>query len=111
MMFCELRHLGGCNGPLERAHIINRSALRNVPGALAYCERHAEILIADICHAHNTSRAHDTKENTAHLLRKRCSVFGEEYVSEVLEGLRDLSKSRPPEWRLSALVSSVSQTS
>ena len=102
---CELRHLGGCGGPLEGAHIINRSALRNVRGALAYVEKNREILIALICHTHNTGRDHDTKENTAYLLRKRCSVFGSEYVSQVLEGLRLLSKSRPPEWRLSALFS------
>ena len=102
---CELRHLGGCGGPLEGAHVINKSALRNVRGALAYCEKNSEILIASICHNHNTGRDHDTKQNTAAILKVRCSIFGVEYVSGVLEGLRLLSKSRPPEWRLSALLS------
>src|SRR3990167_1145367 len=98
---CELRHLGGCGGPLEGAHVINKSALRNVRGALAYCEKNSEILIASICHNHNT----------APILKVRVSDFGVEYVSGVLEGLRLLSKSRPPEWRLSALLASPSPSS
>ena len=108
---CELRHLGGCCGPLEGAHVINKSALRNVRGALAYCEKNSEILIASICHNHNTGRDHDTKQNTAAILKVRVSDFGVEYVSGVLEGLRLLSKSRPPEWRLSALLASPSPSS
>jgi len=102
---CELRHLGGCGGPLEGAHVINKSALRNVRGALAYCEKNSEILLAVVCKSHNTGRTHDTKEARASLLKARVSIFGEEYVSGVLEGLRLLSKSRPPEWRLTALLS------
>ena len=79
--------------------------MRNVRGALSYVEKNSEILIASTCHNHNTGRDHDTKQNTAAILKVRCSIFGVEYVSGVLEGLRLLSKSRPPEWRLSALLS------
>jgi hypothetical protein len=102
--FCELRHLGDCWGPIDRAHIIAKGKLRNIPGALQYCEDNAEILIGSVCRAHNDSRAHDTKENRASLLKVRCSIFGVDYVSGVLDGLRALTKTGMPEWRLSALL-------
>lgn len=102
---CELAHLGGCWGPLDRAHIIARGKLRNIPGALQYCEDNAEVLIASVCRAHNDSRAHDTKKARACLLKARVSIFGVAYVSGVLDGLCALCKVPPAEWRLSALLS------
>jgi hypothetical protein len=103
-VFCELKHLGGCRGPLQRHHIISRGKLRNVTGGLAYCEKWREVLIADICEAHHIGGIADAKENRASLLKIRCSIFGVEYVNEVIEGLRSLCKVPPTEWRLEALT-------
>ena len=103
--FCELRCIGNCSGPLERHHIINRGHLRSVAKGLKYCDDHADVLIADICHAHNTSRIADTKQARAYLLQKRVDLFGAEYVSGILEGLRALCRVPPPEWSLGALLS------
>jgi len=103
-VFCELKHLGGCRGPLQRHHIISRGKLRNVTGGLAYCEKWREVLIADICEAHHIGGIADAKENRASLLKIRCSIFGVEYVNEVIEGLRSLCKVPPTEWRLEALL-------
>ena len=102
---CELRHLGGCSGPIEGGHVINRSQLRGVPGAEAYVRKNKEVLLAHICHAHNTNRTHDEPRWRAYLIGRRIGVFGREYVNEVFEGLRRLSKIAKPEWRLEALLS------
>jgi hypothetical protein len=101
---CELRHLGGCGGGLEQAHIINRSRLRGVEHSLDYCEKHAEVLIGVVCHSHNTGRTHDEAKNRAYLLQKRVDVFGYEYVNGVVEGLRQLFKVPPMDLRLEALL-------
>lgn len=102
---CELAHLGGCGGPLEDAHIVNKSRLRNVDGALKYCDDHKEVLIGVVCHSHNTGRTHDEKRYRAYLLQKRVDLFGTEYVSGVLEGLRALFKDEATDLRLEALLS------
>jgi hypothetical protein len=62
------------------------------------------VLIADICHIHNTSRVPDQKKWRAYLLQMRVDLFGWDYVSGVLEGLRALCRVPPPEWRLDALL-------
>lgn len=109
--FCELRELGGCSGPLQQHHILNRGKLRNIRGALKYCDDHREILLADICAAHNVNRIADAKKPRAALLQARVDLFGEDYVSGVLEGLRALCRVPPPEWRLEALLGAFTQTS
>ena len=101
---CELKHLGGCGGGLEKAHIINKSRLRNVAKALKYCDAHAEVLIGVVCHSHNTGRTHDTKANRAYMLQKRVDLFGFEYVGGIIEGLRALFKVPPEDLRLEALL-------
>jgi len=101
---CELRHLGGCRGRLHRHHIISRGKLRNVAGGLAYCEKWREVLIADICEAHHIGGVADTKENRALLLQARVDLWGQDYVSGVLDGLCALCKVPPEEWQLSALL-------
>jgi len=107
---CELRSLGGCAGGLERHHVLSRGKLRNVPGAMKYVEANAEILLADVCAFHNVSRYADTKKARACLLKARVSIFGVEYVNEVIEGLRSLCKVPPPEWSLSALLAFPPET-
>jgi len=102
--FCELAHLGGCGGPLEEAHVINKSRLRNVDGAMKYIDRHPDVLLAAVCHNHNTGRDHDTKANRAYLLQLRVEEFGYDYVAGVLEGLRKLFKVPPADLRLEALL-------
>lgn len=104
MQQCELSHLGGCSGPLQRHHVLNRGHLRNIPKALKYCDDHADVLTAQICAAHNTLRVADTKQARAMLLQARVDSFGYDYVSGVLEGLRALTKSHPSEWRLEGLL-------
>ena len=101
---CELAHLGGCGGPIQRAHIIGRGRLRNVAKALNYCDRNAEVLLGDVCASHNVGRVHDEKKHRAYLLHKRVELFGWEYVDDVIEGLRALHKVPPPELRLEALL-------
>jgi hypothetical protein len=101
---CELRHLGGCGGGLEQAHIINKSRMRNVAKALKYCDDHFEVLIGVVCHSHNTGRTHDSKGNRAFLLLKRCDLFGYDYVDEVVNGLLALFKVPPSDLRLAALL-------
>ena len=102
---CELAHLGGCGGGLEQAHIVNKSRLRNVKGALKYVEKHKEVLLGTVCHNHNTTRAHDERRYRAYLLQKRVDLFGAEHVSGVLDGLRALFKDGAMDLRLEALLS------
>lgn len=102
--FCELRELGGCAGGLQRHHVLNRGKLRNIPGAMKYIEKHSEILLADICAAHNTSRIADLKKARALLLQARVDLWGQDYVEGVLDGLRAATKTGTPEWKLSALL-------
>ena len=102
--FCELAHLGGCGGPIERAHIINKSRLRNAKRALAYVEKYPDIFIASICHNHNVNRDHDTKRNRAYLLRMRALKYGYTPIVQALEGLKKCFKNPPEDLRLGALL-------
>ena len=102
---CELAHLGKCSGPIEAGHIVNRSQTRNVTGAEKYIQANKEVLLAHICHAHNTGRVHDEKRHRAYLLQRRVEIFGFEYVNAVVEGLRRLFKQPPAGLRLEALLS------
>jgi hypothetical protein len=105
---CELRILGGCAGPLQVHHILNRGKLNAIDGWKDYCEKeHPHIFLAHICAAHNVSRIADTKWARALLLKKRVNLFGGEYVAGVLDELRRKSKTGIPEWRLEALMEFV----
>jgi hypothetical protein len=108
---CELRWLGPCSGPLDRHHILNRAKLMRVRGAMEYCQEHKEVLLADVCRHHDAdTKLADTAAARAYLIRKRVSLFGEEYVRDVLDGLRALCKSEMPDWRLEAILAARSKT-
>lgn len=103
--FCELAHLGGCGGGLQTHHVLNRGKLNAIPGWKKYCEvRFPEVFLATVCANHNVNRIADSRAARAHLLERRCSVFGYGYVGGALDGLRALSKTGVPEWRLEALL-------
>ncbi len=105
MQLCELRSLGGCGGPLQKHHILNRGSLQKIDGWKHYCEvEYPHVFLADICATHNVNRVADTKVARAFLLRRRVDLFGYDYVSGVLDGLRDATKTGRPEWRLEALL-------
>jgi hypothetical protein len=107
---CELRWLGGCSGPLEKHHVLSRGKLVNVRGGLEYCSDNAPILLADICHKHNTDRTADTAAARRYLIQRRVTLFGKEYVAQVLDGLRALCKTEMPDWRLEAILAARSKT-
>jgi hypothetical protein len=108
---CELRWLGPCSGPLDRHHILSRAKLMKIRGALAYCEEHSDVLIADICRHHNAeSKEADTAAARGYLMRKRVGIYGETYVRAVLDGLIALAKGPQPDWRLEAILASRSKT-
>ena len=103
--FCELRHLGGCSGGLQTHHVLNKGKVRVIDGWKKYCEvQYPHVFLATICAAHNTSRIADTKKARAYLLQKRADLFGYDYISGVLDGLRASSKTGIPEWKLEALL-------
>ena len=102
-MNCELEP--GCEGGLQHHHIIPRAALMKNKGAKRYVEKtHPEILMAWVCARHHENA--QTKRNKAFLMSKKCTLFGTEYVSGVLEQLRSMFKGSRPELRLEAILHS-----
>ncbi len=104
-MQCELEPFGPCEGGLQRHHIIPRAALMKAKAAKKYVEKtHPEVLMANVCVRHHESA--QTKRNKGRLIRGKCTLFGTEYVTEVLDELRALFKGPRPELRLEAILHS-----
>jgi hypothetical protein len=101
---CELHAWGRCTRGLQMHHIINKSALRNAPEALAFVNAHLEFFGAHVCAYHNVSRIADSGEARALFFRNRVEVWGEDYCKEMLEGIQARLKVRRPELELSAIL-------
>lgn len=82
---CDLWMFGGCWGPLEKHHIINKSHTVGNDAARKATER--EELMADVCHYHNSTRFADTKKARAALLRQKALRYGVTHMREVLEAI------------------------
>ncbi len=103
-MNCELEP--GCEGRLHHHHIVPKAQLPK--GAIRdFADKtHPEVLKAWVCAAHHdkySGIAH-TKQAKAFLMSKKCTLFGTEYVSGVLEQLRSMFKGPRPELRLEAIL-------
>ena len=106
-MNCELEP--GCEGRLHHHHIVPKAQLPKSNGIRGFADKtHPEVLKAWVCAKHHdkySGIAH-TKKAKALLMSKKCTLFGTEYVSGVLEELRSMFKGPRPELGLEAILHS-----
>jgi len=67
-------------------------------------EANGHLFMAWVCEGGNVGREADSREAQAFFWRNRIAQWGEEYCSEMLEGLRKLFKVPPADLRLEALL-------
>jgi len=98
---------GPCSDGLDGHHIISKQMLRNTT-ARKFVDKNPHVFIANVCPCHNSqTKAADLPAARAHLLLRRCDLYGMAYMTEMWEDLKSHFKQFPAEWELFRLIARV----